>query len=136
MGPVALLRQRAIKHMKIVLAIILTCTAIAGQSRDELKTKYGSAVSETFVVRPGIGATATYTPTGRIVEVLISPQNTDLIKSRSLGRNAVSNDVLKTIIDELVPMEKRGKYLIATFLNITCLPKDDSLGSKEDYERL
>jgi hypothetical protein len=122
--------------MKIILAIILTCTAIAGQSRQELKTKYGNAVSETFVIRPGISVTATYAPTGRIIELLISPQNTGLVKSRSFAGHAISNDTLKLIIDELVPLPNRGKYLIGTFWNVTCLPQDDCSASQEDYEKL
>lgn len=120
--------------MKILLMAILTCTAIAGQTRDELKTKYGSAVSETFIVRPGIGVTATYSSSGRITELLIARQNTSLVKSK-LG-NALSYDILKTIIDELVPMPKRGKYLIGTFMDIQCLPENDCMGSEESYERL
>jgi hypothetical protein len=122
------------EKMKIVLVTILSSTAIAGQSRDELKTKYGNAVSETFIVRPGIGVTATYSSTGRIVELLISRQNTDLIKSRN--GNALSSDVLKMIIDELVPMPKRGKYLIGGFVNFGCLPQGDCAGSEVDYEKL
>ena len=122
--------------MKIVLMAILTCTALVGQTRDELKTNYGNAVSETFIVRPGIGVTATYSSTGRIVELLISRQNTNLIKSRFGKGNALSNDILEMIVNELVPMPKRGKYLIGTFLNIDCLPTVDCVGSKEDYERL
>ena len=120
--------------MKIVLVIILSCTAIAGQSRDELKTRYGNAVSETFIVRPGIGVTATYSSTGRIVELLVSRQNTNLIKSKNGG--ALSNDVLIAIINELVPMPKRGKYLIGTFINGQCLPQGDCVGNEENYERL
>ena len=122
------------EKMKIVLMAILTCTAMVGQTRDEVKTKYGSAVSETFIVRPGIGVTATCSSTGRIVELLISRQNTDLIKSRN--GNALNNDILKAIINELVPMPKRGKYLMGSLLNVDCLPQGDCVGVKEDYERL
>ena len=122
--------------MKIVLMIILTWTAVAGQSKDELNAKYGKAVSETFLVRPGIGVTAKYTARGRIVELLIAPQTADLIKSTSLGAGALSNDTLRVIIDELVPMRKRGKYVMGSFLNITCLPQGDCSGSEEEYERL
>ena len=120
--------------MKIALMAILTCTAMAGQTRAELKTKYGSAVSETFIVRPGIVVTARYSSTGRIVELLISRQNTDLIKSKN--GNALNNDIVKAIINELVPMPKRGKCLMGSFLNVDCLPQGDCVGSEEDYERL
>jgi len=122
--------------MKVVLLAILACTVVLGQSRDELKTKYGNAVSETFLVRPGIGVTATFSASGQIVEFLIAPQNTGLIKSRSFAENPLSNDLLQQIIDELVPMPIRGKYLMGTLMNVICLPQNDCAGSKQDYERL
>jgi hypothetical protein len=122
--------------MKIVLLTMLTCAVVLGQSKDELKAKYGSPVSETFIVRPGIEVTATHAATGRIVELVISPQNTGLIKSKSSTGKSLTNDLLRTIVDELVPMPNRGKYLIGTFMDFTCLPHDDCAGSEEDYERL
>jgi hypothetical protein len=73
---------------------------LAGQSSAELRHKYGTPISETFVVRPGINATATYGKSGRIVEWLIQARNTDLIKSR--GRT-LSQESVKAVIDELVP---------------------------------
>src|SRR5579862_8209370 len=92
--------------MKILVMTLLTCTAVVGQSRDELKTKYGAPVSETLIVRPGIGVTATCTSTGQISELLIFPQITDLIKSwffvpGDIKSKTLSHGVLKEIIDEL-----------------------------------
>ena len=103
------------------------------QSRDELKTKYGAPTSETFTVRPGIGVTATYASTGQITELLISRQTPYYIKS--MGKT-LSQDILKEIIEELVPSAGRGKFLISTFENIHCLPLDDCVGTSESYERL
>lgn len=85
-------------------------------------------------MRPGIGVAATYSSTGRIVELLIFRQNPNLIKSRN--GSALNNDVLKVIVNELVPMPKRGKYLMGTFVNVECMPQNDCFGSKEDYETL
>jgi hypothetical protein len=98
-----------------------------------LRTKYGEPLSETFIVRPGIGVTVTYAPTGQIAEMLISPQMTDLIKSKN---KTLSHDILTVIIDELVPRSRRGKFLIAAFENIQCLPQNDCVGTSERYEKL
>jgi hypothetical protein len=111
------------EKMKIVLMAMLTCAAMAGQTRDELKTKYGNAVAETFIVRPGIGVTATYSSTGRIMELLISRKDTNYIKSTN--GNALGYDLLKTILNELVPMPARGKFRIGGFINMDCLPAAD-----------
>jgi hypothetical protein len=70
------------------------------------------------------------------VELLIAPQSTGLIKSRSSTGRALNNDLLRTIVDELVPMPTRGKYVMESFINFTCLPHDDCTGSEEEYERL
>jgi len=128
--------EDGLRHMKIVLLTMLTCSVVLGQSRDELKAKYGNAVSETFMVRPGIEVTATYAASGRIMELVISPQNTGFIKSRSSTGKALNKDLLKRIIEELAPMPTRGKYIMGTFMHFTCLPHDDCTGSEEEYERL
>jgi hypothetical protein len=120
--------------MKTLLIILLTCTAVGAQTKDDLRKKYGEPVSETFVVRSGIVVTATYAPTGQIKELLIAPQPSSAsIKSKP---SALNYDTLREIIDDLVPRKERGKYLMGTFLNITCLPQNDCAGSSEDYEKL
>jgi hypothetical protein len=119
--------------MKIILVTLVICTATLGQSRDELKAKYGNAVSEVFIVRPGIAVTATYAATGQVAEFVITPQNTDLIRSMSSPGKALSYDLLKQIVDELVPMSKRGN-LVQISSSLTCSP--GCAGTEEDYERL
>ena len=39
-------------------------------------------------------------------------------------------------IDELVPVSDRGKFVIGTFLNMTCLPLDNGVGVESAYERV
>lgn len=74
----------------LMIAVVLTLPGtgtFAGQSRAKLRRKYGVPISETFLVRPGITATATYGTGGRIIEYLISPQITDLENSRGRTLN-------------------------------------------------
>jgi len=120
--------------MKIVLILLLACTSLFAQTKDDLRKKYGEPVSETFVVQSGITVTVSYDEKGRAKEMLLAPQlSSDLIKSK---QKPINYDVLRKAIDELVPKKERGEYLIGTFLNITCLPTNDCYGSSEDYEKL
>ncbi len=106
---------------------------LAAQSRDELRKKYGEPVSEIFVVRPGICVTATFGTNGRVSEFLIAPAYPDLIKSRNA---TLSMDSVSAIIDELVPRSARGKHLMGSFVNATCLPENDCNGTSDSYERV
>jgi len=108
------------------------CTTVIAQSRDDLKKKYGQPVAETYLIRPGIIVTASYDSTGQVTELLIAPQLTDLIKSKSRG---LSHETLKEVIDELIPTLERGRGLFGGFLNIGCMPQNDCYGSYNDYEK-
>jgi hypothetical protein len=94
---------------------------------------YGEPPSEVFTVRPGISVTATYATDGRIIELVISPQITDLIKSRG---KTLSHDTVDAILHELVPDSVRGKPIIAGFLNIGCMPENDCAGSSQEFQNV
>lgn len=105
-----------------------------GQSLDDLKGKYGAASSETFTVRTGIGVRVRSGPNGRLAEMLIFPMRADsLIQSRSM---TFSYETAKNVLDELLPLSKRGKFVIGGFLNVFCLPENDCAGSSEEYENV
>ena len=40
------------------------------------------------------------------------------------------------VIDELVPLSVRGKYVVAGFINMACLPANDCVGASRTYERV
>jgi hypothetical protein len=120
--------------MKTVLLLLVVCTPIFTQTQDSLRAKYGAPISETFIVRPGISVTATFSPTGGVREMIVSPERpSSLIKSTTAE---IEHQLLKEIIDELAPRKERGEYKIGSILNLTCLPKNDCAGSSEDYEKL
>jgi hypothetical protein len=121
------------KDMKVVLIILLTSLSVVAQTKDDLRKKFGEPISETFIVRSGIVVTATYSATGQVKELLLGPEMPDLIKSKN---KKLSYDVLRGIIEELVPAQERGKSIGGSFLNLTCLPENDCAGSSEDYEKL
>jgi hypothetical protein len=127
--------RQLIRHSVLLIAGYLIANgSLIGQSGDDLRRKYGEPSSETFVVRPGVEVTATYAADRRITELLIAPGTSGaLIKSRG---NGLSRDSVDTIIDELAPLSLRGKYVIAGFLNVTCLPANDCAGSEVTYEKV
>lgn len=107
---------------------------IFGQSADDLKSKYGSAASETFTVRTGIGVRVRSKANGAIAEMLIFPMRADsLIQSRSM---TFSYETAKNLVDELVPTSRRGKFVIGGFVDGMCPPENDCAGSSEDYENV
>jgi hypothetical protein len=120
-------------EMKSILILLILCTGIVAQSREDLKKKYGEPVSESFLLRPSITVTASYNSTGQITELVIAPFTTDLIKSKGDG---LSHDTVKQLIDELVPQPARGISQIGGFLNIACLPANDCYGSEDNYQNL
>jgi hypothetical protein len=119
--------------VKALLILLIICTGVIAQSRDDLKKKYGQTVSETFLIRPGIIVTASYNSTGQITEFLITPQLTGLIKSKSRG---LSLETLNELIDELIPMSERGRGLFGGGFIIGCMPRNDCYGSYMEYEKI
>ena len=121
--------------MKTLLSLLFLCMTATAQSREELHRRYGLSVSETFAPRPGVLVTVTYAKTDEICEMVIHKQpltsSLDYPITEIMGSKA-----LDEIIDDLVPMSHRGKFIIATFLHITCLPLDNCFGVDDDYERV
>ena len=130
---ITILTGMVIKRVGLIFTLFFAVTVASGQSREEFHRKYGEPVSETFTVRPGVGVTVSYSATGSITEMLVSPQTSDLIKSRN---RTLSRDVVQAVIDELVPKSERGKFLIGEMLNMTCLPAVDCAGTAENYEKV
>ncbi len=120
--------------MKLMLLLLLTCAVVAAQTAGDLRQKYGMPISETFKVRPDIRVTVSYDKKGKVSEMLIEPAlDGTIIKSRY---RRIKSELLKEIIDELVPPNQRGKLIMGSFLNLACLPENDCYGASEEYERV
>jgi hypothetical protein len=119
--------------MKVLIILLVMCAAVVAQSRDNLKKKYGEAIAETYLIRPGILVTASYDSSDQISELVIAPQLAELIKSQSRG---LDRKTLNEVINELVPTSERGRGLYCGFFNIGCMPRNDCYGSYMEYERL
>ena len=116
-----------------VAGVLISPGALFGQSKEDLKRKYGEPLSEVFMARPGISVTATYGANGRVIELLISPSITSIIKSRGA---TLSQDSVTAILNELVPDSVRGKGISAGFMNLVCMPENDCSGSSQEFQHV
>jgi hypothetical protein len=119
--------------------MILLAMALQGsfpaKAPDTLRHRYGKPLSETFLVRPGIVVSASYGTSGKTCELAIVPKESDAIFTAP-GSATIDDKLLQEIGDELVPKSDRGKYIMGTFLDISCSPEDDCAGALEDWEKV
>ena len=105
-----------------VLALALQ-TAFQPDNAQALRQKYGAPISESYLVRPEVIASASYGPNGDICEIVLSPQR--------LWNSTLDNKQVNELTEELVPTNERGKSAGGGFINGIC-PTNDCGGS--DYE--
>jgi len=99
-----------------------------------LRERYGEPVFESYAVKPGIVASARYGNSGHVCEIVISPRKpSTLIKS---GKKTIDSKESTEVLEELVPTEQRGKYLIGTFEDIICLPENDCYGVQGKWQKV
>ncbi len=121
--------------MKALFAILFICISANAQSQEELHKKYGSPISETLIIRPGLFLTVSYDEAGAVCEMIIHPQQFTLDLNSPITET-MQSATLTEIIDELVPRSQRGKLIMGTFLNIICMPLNNCFGSMSTYERV
>lgn len=113
----------AVIAAEVVVALPLVASA---QNRTDLRQHYGGAIGEVYRTPSHLMVTAYFDENGNICR--------EHVESEDRGRR-MTNDEVKTVLDEIAPENERGKYKIGTVLNIGC-PDNDCAGVSEDYERL
>lgn len=73
-------------------------------------------------------ATASFGPSGQVCEIVVSPQR--------LWNGTFESKDLTEIIDAVVPINERGRYLIGTLVDAICLPTMDCGGSAGTWENV
>ena len=119
--------------MKTISLLLFLCAAAVGQSPEDLQKRYGPPIAESFTVRPGIVLNVTYGTGGKVAEMVFKPQS---VSSESTAKPVMKSPIIYELIDELVPPSARGKFVMGTFLNITCLPDDNCHGAMDEYENV
>jgi len=104
-------------------------------SSQALRQRYGQPIAETFLIRPDITVTATYGPSGKTCELVISPKPSEGLVKSLPGPGAIDDTVMKSIEDELVPASERGKFKIGGFFDVVgCM--ESCPGAEEDWDNV
>lgn len=126
--------------MRIVVVFLLMAVVVTAQTSSTLRQKYGQPTSQTvdrqpteiYKVRPEIKLIARYTKRGDVCSMFIAP----LAETTDGKPSLLKSQRLEEVIDELVPENQRGAYVMGTFLDIICLPRNDCWGSRKDYKQV
>jgi hypothetical protein len=102
-------------------------TAFQARNALSLRQKYGAPVSEAYLVRPGIIASASYGPSGDVCEIVLSPQR--------LWNSTLDNKQVTELTEELVPTSERGKVATGGIINGSC-PTCDCSGADYEWEKV
>jgi hypothetical protein len=102
--------------MKLLLGLFLAAICGFPQTSEELRQKYGPAKSEHYAVRPGIMLVATYADNGAPCEMRIEPKKS----SDASPHDTMDSEVVTEIIDELVPVARRGPFVTEYDVNGGC----------------
>jgi len=106
--------------------LVVALGAFPADTSETLRARYGRPIpddqalagTETFVVRPLIVASVLYGKSGHVCDILIRPERPVYpLQSR---KNVIGSDQIAGIIDELVPVEVRGKPLGTMVLDALC----------------
>jgi len=108
------------------LAVVLQLSFPADTAQT-LRSRYGPPISENFLVRRGVTASASYGASGLVCEIVVSPQR--------LWNSTLESRQIEEIIDELVPPSERGKVATPVFLDGSC-PTNDCGGSISNWEKV
>ena len=120
--------------MKVaLLVLLLTLLPVGARTNDNLRKRYGAPVSHTYMVRPGITATVSFSKRGGACKILLEPERRLMMES-SAPRLTLKQ--INEILDELVPPSERGAPGMVGFVNARCLPDDDCWGTSADFERV
>ena len=106
-----------IKVVARLICISLALVAIAlAQSPGTLRDRYGAADEKgRYAVRPGIGLAANYDHAGNPMEMVIKllDDRTTPNSAKPQRRNVMRRQIALEVLDEIVPLSKRGKQTAA-----------------------
>ncbi len=106
------------------------------QTRNEFEQKYGSPDAKgRYIIRPSIGLSIKYKQDQNPSEMVIEPldsDTTDALNSKKESlRKVMPSDEAEEVLDELVPVVKRGKKGFAANIANSC-----NFGSHTEYEQV
>lgn len=127
---------------RLILLVLLTLSAFMivvigmAQTRDEFKQKYGAPdVKGRYIVRPDIGLSIEYKQGQSPFEMVIKPHDSDTKDTSEPDKEnspkVMPSDEAEEVLDELVPVSKRGEKISAANTSHGC-----PFSNYTEYERL
>lgn len=119
------------RRLALLLGLmLLTVAPSLGQTASDLRQKYGAPDDEGhYTVRTGIVLSVTLAKNGQARKILIEAKD---LSTSSRGRiKSMPLATAKEIINELVPIARRGKHLRSIIFNSGCASM-----STEEYEEV
>lgn len=109
-----------IRLWRVVLTFTLFLTAISAvaQTSDELKSKYKQLEDGSFLVRPNIILKVSFGENGQACRMEINPQKSSTSNPHTI--EVMPWKIIDKIINELIPVTKRGKVLSSITFNSSC----------------
>lgn len=108
--------------MKITLALLLLTLPVLAQTKTEFRQKYESPKADTYLVRQGIIMSVKFaaTPLWRNYpcEATIKPEKVTALNAKS--SEVMSPELVEQIINEVIPLEQRGKLINQLMVNGGC----------------
>ena len=96
--------------MRYAIGLFLCCSYFcAGQTSQDLRSRYGSPDVERFIARPDITATVEYGNNGSMCQVVIEALKPLVRRDQTLRH--IRSDAVSAIIEEIVPRNSRGREL-------------------------
>ena len=121
--------QRLLSLPVIMFALQVSFPADTAQT---MRQRYGPPIAETYLIKPGVVASVSFGASGHVCEIVVSPEETASVKRGKTFKQQQLSD----LIDELVPMNERGKPIGGGVFNATCLPDNDCAGTFSDSEKV
>ena len=95
------------KPASAIVGVLLVCAAAYPQSRSDLRSKYGTP-SEAYEVRPNVLMTVEFSAEGQACKMVIEARHT--LKGGGVnGNSLIPLPVAEEVLNEVAPMEQRGK---------------------------
>src|SRR5262245_18951174 len=120
----------------IVLVVLIATVGSYSPTADDLRGRLGKpdsvkndankGLSEEYSATPSLKVLVNYSRDGRPSYLRLSPANSTLKDVET--DPVVHQEILRKVVEGLIPKTERGKYMMGTFLNIICLPKNDCAG--------
>jgi hypothetical protein len=114
-------RRLSVYGMKTLILLLIAGVIIVAQDKPDVARKYGTPVSETYMMRPGIYVTVVRNDTGLACGLRIAPAEKPGYLLGKPGDQTIPYATLAAIVDDLVPLAERGKLIRRGGLNTDCL---------------